>query len=83
MQSSDGLAMNAISFGAAARERLSTASDEPKPDQSMDTAWIVLEAANDLGDHATVEICRRIIDANLNGTSASPSDLRVVLDYFR
>jgi hypothetical protein len=58
-------------------------SDEPKPDQSLDAAWIVLEAANDLGDEATVDICRRVIDANLNGVSASQSDLHIILDYFR
>jgi hypothetical protein len=75
--------MNAISFGAVARKRLGTAPDEPKPDKPLDTAWIVLEAANDLGDEATVEVCRRVIDANLNGTSASQSDLHIVLDYFR
>ena len=57
-------------------------SDGPNPDQPMDAAWMVLEAANDLGDHATVEVCRRVIDANLNGKPASPSDLHIVLDYF-
>jgi hypothetical protein len=49
----------------------------------MNHAWIVLEAANDLGDHATVEACRRVIDANLNGTLASEADLHVILNYFR
>ena len=49
----------------------------------LDAAWLVLEAANDLGDHATVEICRRVIDANLNGTPVSPSDLHVITEYFR
>ena len=58
-------------------------SDEPKPDQPLDAAWIVLEAANDLGDEATVDACRRVIDANLNGTPATPSDLHVILNYFR
>ena len=75
--------MNAISFGTVRRERLGIASEEPKPDQPLDAAWIVLEAANDLGDQATVEICRRIIDAHLNGTSAAASDLHIVLNYFR
>ena len=75
--------MNAISFGAAARKRFGKASDEPKPDKPLDPAWIVLEAANDLGDHATVEICRRVIDAKLNGRPASQSDLHIVLGYFR
>jgi hypothetical protein len=46
-------------------------------------AWQVLEAANDLGDGATVEACRRVIDADLRGKSASPSDLQIVIHYFR
>ena len=58
------------------------ASDAPKPDAPLDTAWVVLEAANDLGDHVTVEICRRVIDANLNGRPASLSDMSIILDYF-
>jgi hypothetical protein len=73
--------MNVPSFGA--RQRPGMVSDEPKPDQPVDAAWMVLEAANDLGDHATVEICRRVIDANLNGRPASPFDLHVVTEYFR
>ena len=75
--------MNAIPFGAVAPERLGTTADEPNSDKSSDAAWIVLEAANDLGDHATVEACRRVIDANLNGTPPSQCDLHIVLDYFR
>jgi hypothetical protein len=75
--------MNAISAGAIAGERLGIVSDEPKPDKPLDAAWIVLEAANDLGDEVTVEACRRVIDASLNGTPASQSDLHVVLNYFR
>jgi hypothetical protein len=76
--------MNATHFGAVARERLGPDSDEPKPGKSsVDMAWIVLEAANDLRDDAAVEACRRVIDANLNGTLASESDLHVVFHYFR
>jgi hypothetical protein len=77
--------MNAISFGfgTAARESRGEVPDGPGPDQSLDTAWIVLEAANDLGDDATVEVCRRVIDANLKGRPASQSDVHIVLDYFR
>ncbi len=75
--------MNAISFGAVLREGPGLVSDEPKPEQSLDAAWIVLEAANDLGDEATVDTCRRVIDANLNGRPASDSDLHIILDYFR
>jgi hypothetical protein len=75
--------MNATSFGSAVRKQPGTASDETRPEQPLDAAWIVLEAANDLGDHATVEICRRVIDANLTGRPASPSDLHVIVEYFR
>jgi hypothetical protein len=75
--------MNAISFGAVVRKRPDMVSDQSKLDQPLDAAWIVLEAANDLGDDATVETCRRVIDANLNGVSASQSDLHIILDYFR
>jgi hypothetical protein len=75
--------MNAIRSGAVARERPGTTADEPNPDKSSDAAWIVLEAANDLGDQSTVEACRRVIDANLNGTLAAEADLHIVLNYFR
>ena len=75
--------MNATSFGAATRERLGIVYDDPKPDGLLEAAWIVLEAANDLGDGATVECCRRVIDAQLNGTPAAPSDLHITLNYFR
>ena len=73
--------MNAFSFGA--RKHPAVVSSEPKPDQPVDAAWIVLEAANDLGDTATIEACRRVIDASLNGRPASTSDLYIVTEYFR
>jgi hypothetical protein len=76
--------MNSISFGKAARDRLGVASAEPKADApSADMAWLVLEAANDLGDEAAVAACRRVIDANLNGRPALQSDADLVADYFR
>jgi hypothetical protein len=56
---------------------------EPRLDVSVDAAWNALEAANDLGDVATVDACRRVIDACLNGRSAAQSDLSVVQHYFR
>jgi len=46
-------------------------------------AWQVLDAANDLGDTATVEACRRVIDADLRGKTPAPSDLEIVVHYFR
>jgi hypothetical protein len=78
-----GAATSAMTFGTAARKRPGVASDEPAADKSLDAAWLVLEAANDLDDHATVEVCRRVIDASLNGTPVSQSDLQLILDYFR
>lgn len=76
--------MNAITFGRSARKGLGVAPSEPKPDaSSVDTAWLVLEAANDLGDEAAVEACRRVIDASLNGTLAPPSDVHLIVGYFR
>jgi hypothetical protein len=86
--------MSAILFGAAAPgRRLGMSSAGPKSDgaksdglssdKPSDAAWVALEAANDLGDDATVAACRRVIDANLSGALASPSDLHIVLDYFR
>ena len=75
--------MNATLFGRATSERLGMISDHPKSDASSDAAWMVLEAANDFGDDTTIEACRRVIDASLSGTPASPSDLHFVSDYFR
>ncbi len=76
--------MNALSFRTASRERLGVASGEPKHDAlSVDMAWLVLDAANDLGDHDAVAACRRVIDANLNGRLAPQSDVDLVVDYFR
>jgi hypothetical protein len=73
--------MNATSSGI--RKSTGIGSDEQKLENPLNAAWIVLEAANDLGDHATVEICRRVIDASLNGAPASPYDLHIVTEYFR
>jgi hypothetical protein len=73
--------MNAASFEI--RNRPGISSDEQKPENPLNAAWIVLEAANDLGDHDTVEICRRVIDASLNGAPASPFDMHVITEYFR
>ena len=49
---------------------------------SGETAWAVLEAANDLGDTVTVDACRRVIDANLRGAQPATSDLAVVVAFF-
>jgi hypothetical protein len=72
-------------FGTAVRKTKSLTADVGgAPDKaSVDAAWLVLEAANDLGDHAAIEACRRVIDAELNGTVAGSADVDLVLGYFR
>jgi hypothetical protein len=59
------------------------ASDQQLDRSPIDQAWLVLEAANDLGDEAAVAACRRVIDASLSGGNAAEADLHLVLDYFR
>ena len=54
--------------------------DQEKP--AGDTAWTVLDAANDLGDTLTVDACRRVIDANLRGDEPAMSDMAVVVAFF-
>jgi hypothetical protein len=76
--------MNANPFGATAREPCGISVDAEPPDRpSVDTAWCVLEAANDLGDAPTVDACRRVIDANLSGRLAMQSDMKIIAEYFR
>lgn len=70
--------MNKMSFHFAPRERI-----KPADGSAVDAAWLVLEAANDLGDQATVAACRRVIDASLNGVAPASADVQLVLDYFR
>jgi len=61
----------------------SNAGDGQLDRSPSDMAWLVLEAANDIGDEATVEACRRVIDADLKGMQAAQADLQVVVHYFR
>ena len=73
-------------FGTAVRKNKNLTADAggSAPEKaSVDAAWLVLEAANDLGDQAAIAACRRVIDAELNGTVASNSDVDLVLGYFR
>ena len=48
----------------------------------VDTAWTILDAANDLRDAVTVDACRRVIDASFRGSVPAQSDINVVLDFF-
>jgi hypothetical protein len=69
-----------MSSHLAARARSAKAASDSS---ASETAWLVLEAANDLGDEATLAACRRVIDASLNGAAAAPDDLHLLQDYFR
>jgi hypothetical protein len=76
--------MNITLIEAEVRQLLGRFSRASEPDQpSVDTAWLVLEAANDIGDEPAIQACRRVIDADLNGRPASESDLQLIHDFFR
>ena len=49
---------------------------------SGETAWTVLDAANDLGDTFTIDACRRVIDADLRGETPDRSDIAVLSAFF-
>ncbi|WP_284418983.1 MULTISPECIES: hypothetical protein [unclassified Bradyrhizobium] len=65
------------------REPATGRREAPADGAAVDAAWHVLEAANELGDEATVAACRRLIDSSLNGTVADQADMQLVTDYFR
>jgi hypothetical protein len=76
--------MNANPFSATQRELSGLSVSAEPPDRLLaDAAGCVLEAANDLGDIEAVDACRRVIDANLSGRLAMPSDVKIVAEYFR
>jgi hypothetical protein len=54
--------------------------DQERP--SGETAWTVLDAANDLGDTTTIDACRRVIDADLRGEAPARSDMAVLTAFF-
>jgi hypothetical protein len=54
--------------------------DQERP--AGETAWTVLDAANDLGDILTVDACRRVIDADLRGEVPARSDIAVLSAFF-
>jgi hypothetical protein len=77
-------AMNANLFGATANRPTDfSVAAESTDSLSADTAWTVLDAANELGDVKTVAACQRLIDAKLSGRPAMYSDVKIVAEYFR
>jgi len=67
----------------ASQDAQEPASQEAQEPSSIDAAWMVMEAANDFGDQVTIDACRRVIDASLNGATAAQSDVTVVNNYFK
>lgn len=58
-------------------------TEASKQDGALDAARTVLEAATDFRDEATAEVCRRVIEASLNGRQPSTSDLLIISKYFQ
>jgi hypothetical protein len=75
--------VSAAAVGVGMHAASAAAGDHQLDKSPVDVAWLVLEAANDLGDEPTIEACRRIIDASLNGKPPPQADLNLVTDYFR
>lgn len=46
-----------------------------------ETAWVVLQAADDLGDKVAIEACQRIIDDDFDGKLPAQSDLDTVFTF--
>jgi hypothetical protein len=47
----------------------------------VETAWTVLEAANDLGDNPTIEACQRVIDDDSGGDLPAQSDMNIIFGF--
>jgi hypothetical protein len=47
----------------------------------VETAWTVLEAANDLGDEVTIEACQHVIDADSGGDPPAQSDMNIIFSF--
>jgi hypothetical protein len=68
--------------GVSADRSLGTAAGRAKPDNIwVETAWTVLEAANDLDDEATIEACQRVIDDDSDGELPAQSDMNIILGF--
>jgi hypothetical protein len=47
----------------------------------VETAWTVLEAANDLGDNLTIEACQRVINDDAGGDLPAQSDMNTIFGF--
>jgi hypothetical protein len=61
---------------------LGAAASSAKPNNVwVETAWTVLEAANDLGDNLTIEACQRVIDDDSGGDLPAQSDMNTIFGF--
>jgi hypothetical protein len=68
--------------GVSADRSLGTVASRAKPDNLwVETAWTVLEAANDLDDEATIEACQRVIDDDSDGELPAQSDMNIIFGF--
>ena len=68
--------------GVSADRSLGTVASRAKPDNLwVETAWTVLEAANDLDDEATIEACQRVIDDDSDGELPAQSDMNFIFGF--
>jgi hypothetical protein len=47
----------------------------------VETAWTVLEAANDIGDNVTIEACQHVIDVDSSGDLPAQSDMNTIFSF--
>ncbi len=58
------------------------AAARAKPDNIwVETAWTVLEAANDLDDEIAIGACQRVIEDDSDGELPGQSDMNIILCF--
>jgi hypothetical protein len=68
--------------GVSADRSFGIAASRAKPDNIwVETAWTVLEAANDLDDEATIDACQRVIDDYSDGELPAQSDMNIIFGF--
>lgn len=68
--------------GVSADRSFGIAASRAKPDNVwVETAWTVLEAANDLDDEATIDACQRVIDDYSDGELPAQSDMNIIFGF--
>jgi hypothetical protein len=67
---------------ASADRSVRISASQAKPDNMwVETAWMVLEAANNLGDEATIEACLGVIDDVSDGELPSQSAMNMIFGF--